>query len=96
MTLAPAPKLSACLAALHWATIRLRFLGYAGQRNGLSPEQAGEIAALADAVHNLPHLAQHWDTCNEELLRGMLEDCDKRFPHAGGLLEAYDQAANTD
>ncbi len=93
MTLAPTPKLAACLAALYRAIVRLRLLGYAGQQDGLSRAQASEIAALADAVHNLPYLVQHWETCNEELLRSMLDDCDRRFPESRGLLEAYDQPA---
>jgi len=96
MSLAPKPKLAACLSALYWAAVRVRLLGYAGERNGLSPAQASEIAALADAVHNLPHLAQHWETCDEDLLRGMLEDCDKRFPNGRSLLDAYDIAAAGD
>jgi hypothetical protein len=83
-------KLAARLSALYCATIRLRSFGYAGERSGLSPAQASEIAALADAVHNLPHLAQHWETCDEKLLREMLEDCDRQFPNGRSLLVAYD------
>jgi len=70
----------------------LRLLGHAGEVLGLSATQASEIAALADAVHNLPRLAQHWDRCDEALLRGMLEDFDKLFPEGISLLDAYDRA----
>ena len=92
MSLAPTAKLAACFSALYSATIRLRLLGYAGERSGLSPAQASEIVARANAVHNLPHLAQHWETCDEELLRGMLGDCDRQFPNGRSLLDAYDLA----
>jgi len=92
MVLAPPPKLAACLAAIQCAALRIRLLGYAGEVDGLTPAGAAEVAALADAVHNLPYLIQHWDRCNEALLRGMLEDCDKRFPGELNLLNAYDQA----
>ena len=92
MSLAPLPKLAGCLAALECATIRLRLLGYAGEQDGMIPADAAEVAALADAVHNLPYLIQHWEICDEELLRGMLDDCDKRFPNGGSLLAAYEGA----
>lgn len=92
LTLPPPNKLAACLAALERAAVRLRLLGYAGEHDGLGPAESREVAALSDAVHNLPYLIQHWDTCDENLLRGMLQDCDSRFPHAAGLLAAYDDA----
>jgi len=92
MTLPPRPKLSACLAALEVAAIRLRILGFAGEDGGMAPHAAAEVAALADAVHNLPYLIQHWDSCDEELLRDMLGDCDRRFPYGRHLLDAYLEA----
>ncbi|NUP13897.1 MAG: hypothetical protein HOW73_48295 [Polyangiaceae bacterium] len=92
MSLPPAPKLAACLAALERAAIRLRLLGYRGEVDGLPADAAAEVAALADAVHNLPYLIQHWDRCDEHLLRWMLKDCDSRFPHGGELLAAYEHA----
>jgi hypothetical protein len=92
MSLPPPQKLAACLAALECAAIRLRLLGYAGEKEGMTSRGAAEVAALADAVHNLPYLIQHWDTCDEELLRGMLHDCDNLFPSAHSLLAAYEGA----
>jgi hypothetical protein len=92
MSLPPPHKLAACLAALECSAIRLRLLGYAGEKEGMAARDAAEVAALADAVHNLPYLIQHWDTCDEELLRGMLHDCDKLFPGARNLLAAYEAA----
>jgi hypothetical protein len=46
-----------------------------------------------DAVHNLPYLIQNWDGCDEQLLRGMLGDFDRRHGATGGvrLLEVYEQ-----
>lgn len=89
----PPNKLAACLAVLERAAIRLRLLGYAGEHGGLGPAESREVVALADAVHNLPYLIQHWDTCDESRLRGMLQDCDSQFPDAAGLLAAYEDAA---
>lgn len=92
MSLPPPQKLAACLAALECAVIRLRLLGYAGEKEGMASRDAAEVAALADAVHNLPYLIQHWDTCDEELLRGMLHNCDNLFPATHSLLAAYECA----
>ncbi len=91
-SLPPPAKLAACLAALERAAIRLRLLGYRGEVDGLPASASAEVAALADAVHNLPRLIQHWDTCDENLLLWMLKDCDARFPDGGQLLTAYERA----
>ena len=97
MVFAPEKKLAACFEVLHWATLRLRLLGYSGKTDGLPTSVASEVAAIADAVHHLPYLAQHWETCDERLLRGMLAACDERYPSTPGLLEIYDRAsAETD
>jgi hypothetical protein len=93
MSFAPEKKLAACLEVLHWATLRFRLLGHSGETGGLAPSVAPEVAAIADAVHNLPYLAQHWETCDEELLRGMLADCDERYPSKPRLLEVYDRVS---
>ncbi len=93
MSFAPEKKLAACLEVLYWATVRLRHLGYSGETNGLPPSVASEVAAIADAVHNLPYLAQHWETCDEQLLQSMLADCDERYPSTPGLLETYDRVS---
>jgi len=92
IALPPADKLAACLAALQQAALRLRLLGYTGEHAGLGPAESREVAALADAVHNLPYLIQHWDTCDEGLLRAALQDCDNRFPSDFGLMQAYERA----
>lgn len=87
---APAPQLAACLAVLYQATIHARLLGWEGEREGLTRQQAARLAALMDAVHNIPQLAGAWERCDEQLLRGMLGDFDAH--HGGGLLDTYDRA----
>ncbi len=92
ITLPPTAKLAACLAVLERVLVRARLLGYAGETAGLSPRDAQELAQLADAVHNIPSLLQAWPSCDEDLLRGMLEDFDQAFP-GSALLEVYDRVA---
>jgi hypothetical protein len=75
---APEPYLSACLEVLYRAAIYLRN----------HPHDPDAVFAVTDAVHNIPHLIQHWEGCDEALLRGMLQDCDAKHPT--GLLAAYD------
>lgn len=89
MALAPAPQLAACLEVLYRASIAARMLGYEGHERGLSPQQSDQLAALMDAVHEIPHLAGDWERCDESLLRGILRDYDTRW--ASGLLETYDR-----
>jgi hypothetical protein len=91
MTLAPAPKLAACLEVLYQASVAARILGYEGHDRGLSARQSDQLAALMDAVHNLPYLALNWERCNESLLRGMLQDYDAAW--SGNLLATYDGKA---
>jgi hypothetical protein len=64
-------------------------LGYEGHERGLSPQRCDQLAALMDAIHNIPHLVGHWERCDESLLRGMLKDHDARW--TAGLLETYDR-----
>jgi hypothetical protein len=89
----PFEKLAACLAVLELALLHARSLGNAAHPDGLSADAAAEIAALADAVHNVPSLIQHWPSCDEALLRGMLRDFDQRYPAGPNLLETYDRVA---
>jgi len=90
----PESKLRACLAVLHAACMRVRLLGYQGQAAGMSVERAELVADLMDAVHHLPDFIQRWPSCDERLLRGMLEAFDRKWPHAGvALLATYDALA---
>ena len=64
-------------------------LGHEGHEHGLSGERSDQLAALMDAVHNIPYLVLDWERCNESLLVGMLRDYDERW--GGGLLHSYEQ-----
>jgi hypothetical protein len=72
----------------------LRMIGYEGSERGLTAEQCRMVAALADAVHNIPGLLQSWETVDERLLRGMLAQFDARWGAMAScqLLAAYDAA----
>jgi len=89
MGLAPAPQLAACLEVLYRAAIDARMLGYEGHESGLAPQRCDQLAALMDAVHEIPHLLGDWDRCDESLLRGILDFYDQRW--TAGLLDAYDR-----
>ena len=89
MSLPPVPKLAACLEVLYRAAIEARMLGYEGHAHGLSPERSDQLAALMDAVHNIPCLVLDWERCNESLLVDMLREYDERW--CGGLLHSYER-----
>jgi hypothetical protein len=91
--LAPEPYLSACLEVLYRASIHARLIGWAGETGGLTAEQSAQVADLMDAVHNIPHLLQHWEQCDENLLRSFLEAFDTKWKEKSnaGLLAAYEQ-----
>lgn len=82
-------QLAACLHVLYQAAIDARVLGWKGEKEGLTREESKRLADLMDAVHNIPGLIEHWERCNEDLLRGMLGDYDAR--HGGALLHEYDR-----
>jgi hypothetical protein len=69
-------------------------IGYAGAKEGLSPDESERLADLADAVHNLPDLLRRWEDVDEPLLRGMLADFDQKWGHKSTcrLLVAYEDA----
>jgi hypothetical protein len=89
MALAPAPQLSACLRAAYMAMLHTRVLGWGGEDKGLTADEADQIATLMDAVHNIPHLIENWERCDESLLRETLGDADKRC--GTNLLAEYDR-----
>lgn len=96
MMLAPEPYLSACLEVLYMATIHARSIGYGGQTAGLTAAQGDCLADLMDAVHNIPHLLQRWEECDERLLRSFLEVFDGKWrDHCGAdLLGTYARIVN--
>ena len=95
--LAPEPYLAACLEVLHRASIHARLIGWSGENDGLTADRSAEIADLMDAVHNIPHLLQHWEGCDESLLRSFLKTFDTKWKdkNSAGLLVAYEQMLET-
>jgi hypothetical protein len=90
--LAPEPYLSAYLEVLHFAAVHARLLGLNGEKTGLSPEQSSCVAALMDAVHNIPHLLHRWEPRKEGWIRGGLADVDAKCASSGrpvGLHERF-------
>jgi hypothetical protein len=79
VALAPEPYLSACLEVLKHATIHARLIAYGGHSGGLAAENSDCLADLMDAVHNLPDLLQHWEKCDERLLRSFLRAFDEKW-----------------
>jgi hypothetical protein len=90
--LAPEPYLSACLAVLQRATLDARFVNWgalASLWTRLRGNTARRTADLMDAVHNIPWLIQHWEECDQKLLRSTLEDYDRAW--GGSLGAEYDR-----
>lgn len=88
MSLAPESHLAAALEVLYRALVNARVLGYQGHESGLPPTKCDQLADLMDAIHNIPHLLTDWERCDESLLRGMLDDYDKRWN--ASLLATYE------
>lgn len=61
-----------------------------GRQSNVEPER---LADLMDAIHNIPSLVQHWEHCDEELLKEMLLDYERRWQKQGPCLRTiYEQA----
>lgn len=80
--LAPEPQLSACLRVLYLATIEARVIGW-------HKGDYDKLAALMDAVHNIPLLMKEWERCDESLLLAMLKDYDETW--GGALRDEYER-----
>jgi hypothetical protein len=66
-----------------------------GWQSDVNPER---LADLMDAIHNLPTLVQHWDTCDQARLKNMLLDYERKWGNSGGpcLRTIYEQALEDD
>ncbi|HZN68503.1 MAG TPA: hypothetical protein VFB66_24685 [Tepidisphaeraceae bacterium] len=66
--------------------IEARAMGWGGNVD------AARLADLMDAVHNIPHLLNDWEHCDQDLLRGMLRAYQKKWAAKGGyrLARIYD------
>ncbi len=78
MTVAPEPYLSACLNVLQYAILQCRIYAWS---NEISAEH---VADLMDAVHNIPTLIRHWETCDVELLREEFLRYEQKWRDRGG------------
>lgn len=86
MAFAPEPFRTACLEVIYWATLEAPGLAW-GKKD---PDR---IAALMDAVHNIPHLLKNWERCDQKLLRDFLLDYDNKWCNDDGirLTSVYDE-----
>ncbi len=50
------------------------------------------LADLMDAIHNIPILVQHWETCDQDLLKEMLMAYESKWKEGPPLREIYEQA----
>jgi hypothetical protein len=51
------------MSVMHWATLHARLMGWSGKVD------AGHLADLMDAIHNIPELVQDWERCDLKFLR---------------------------
>lgn len=79
MAIAPDSYLSACLVVVHEALLRARYIARHHDENVGFNDDAAEIAALMDAVHNLPSLLAEWENCDVSRLRDDLAHYDHVF-----------------
>jgi hypothetical protein len=93
MAFAPQPHLSACLQVLRSVTLEARLIGNSGEKDGLTADDAKQLADLMDAVENIPDLLTRWEDCDEAWLRRDLKSYDDRWGtrSAFRLLEVYDR-----
>ena len=86
MAIAPEPQLRACLRVIYMASLDARVAGWNGDVN------AERLADLMDAIHNIPNLIQHWENCDEDLLKSMLLDYERKWRDDGPCLRTiYEQ-----
>lgn len=98
MAVAPQPYLSACLRVLEYAIIEARSLGWAAGEGTMAKQGVEQVTGLMDAVHNLPHLIEHWERVDQQWLRNDLRHYDERWGHNSHfrLLEAYEHELKRD
>ncbi len=72
MTVPKEPVFSAYMAVLTSAITKLRHMA-------LSQAPYDEMADLADAIHNIPELLNHWEDCDSVFLWSQLEAYDEKW-----------------
>jgi hypothetical protein len=90
MAIPPERELQACLRVLTCSILSARIWGWQKE------VPAEELADLMDAIHNIPELLLHWESCDQELLLAMLEDFERKWASSGGLAlrSIYEQELN--
>ena len=95
MPIAPEPFRSACLEVIYQAALEARALAWGNLRLGkrLSRRRQEQVAALMDAIHNIPHLLNDWERCDQQWLRQSLLAYDEKWAATDGvrLSMVYDQ-----
>jgi hypothetical protein len=95
MPIAPEPFRSACLEVIYMATLEARALAWGNLRliQRLSKRRQEQVADLMDAIHNLPHLLNDWENCDQQWLRQSLRAYDDKWAASGGvrLAKVFDQ-----
>ena len=89
MAIAPEPQLSACLRVIYVASLDARVAGWSGDVN------AERLADLMDAIHNIPSLILNWENCDEDLLKSMLLEYERKWQDEGPCLRTiYEQGVS--
>jgi hypothetical protein len=95
MAIAPEPFRSACLEVVYMATLETRALAWGNVRliRRLSRRRQEQVADLMDAIHNIPHLLNDWERCDQDWLRRTLLAYDEKWAATGGvrLARVYDE-----
>ena len=61
----------------------------AGWQSDVNPER---LAALMDAIHNIPGLVRNWESCDQDLLKSKLLDYERKWRSDGPCLRTiYEQ-----
>lgn len=92
MSIAPEPYFSALTEVISAALLASRQWGW----RGVVP--AEHLAALMDAVHNIPEYLGHWELCDIEVLKqSYLGAYERKWVSNGGLplLQIFNAALNT-
>ena len=85
--MAPEREMSACMRVIYMAALDARVAGWQGDVD------AERLADLMDAVHNIPNIVQNWTSNEEDLLKSMLLDYERKWKTDGPCLRTiYDQA----
>ena len=86
MAIAPEPFRHACLEVLRHAIVQTR-----ARANTRYPHE--QLAALMDAVHNIPREVENWTPESEGRIRSWLTYFDKRWQaELGSLAKVFEEA----